>query len=169
MPANLRFSSNSINGKNYLGGPVVAGANGIFSQNMITTNAVFDAVLKSENIAGTQDYRCLYFQNDYTDASQVYDPTIQILSETSSAIFAVGFLSDKNVIAASIANENTAPAGITFITPATTDAPIAMIKGAVTALLPGEFVGIWFRRTPVNIGGSGTITGELQFQIQFKT
>jgi hypothetical protein len=169
MAANLRFSTNTVNGKNYLGGIPVAGAPGIFNQNMVTTNAVFDEILKSENIAGTVDYRCLYFQNDYTGTQQVYQPTISILATTTTAIFSIGLLTDKNVTAASITDENTAPSGITFTTPAVGDTPISLIQGTTNALSPGEYVGFWIKRQAVNIGGSGTVTGQMQFQVQFKT
>lgn len=169
MPGNLRFSTNAVSGKSYLGGIPVAGAPGVFNQSMVTVNAVFDEILKSENIAGTSDYRCLYFQNDFAGSQLIYQPTIQIISTTSTAIFSVGLLSDKNVTAEAIADENTAPSGITFTTPLITDSPIALIQGSTTTLSPGEYVGFWFKRQAVNIGGSGTVTGNLQFQIQFKT
>ena len=66
MSANLRFSSHSANGKNYLGGAIVTTAGGIYSPNTTASNVIFDEVLKSENIAGTPDYRCLYLKNDFT-------------------------------------------------------------------------------------------------------
>ena len=67
MSANLRFSTNTVDGKKYLGGPLVTGANGIFSTSATAANLIFDEILKSENIAGTSDYRCLYLQNDFSN------------------------------------------------------------------------------------------------------
>lgn len=166
MSANLRFSSNSVNGKNYLGGAIITAANGIYGPNTTASHAVFDEVLKSENIAGTPDYRCLYMKNDF--ASQVvYTPQIEFKSATSTAKFQIGFLSDKNVVAEAIADENTAPSGISFID-FTPDVGMALIKGASDMLLTGEYVGFWLKRIPTNLGSTGTVTGEFVFQTRFK-
>ena len=165
MAANLRFSSHTAEGKSYLGGALVAGAPGIFSPSMITTNAIFDKILKSENIAGTEDYRCLYFVNDYANQT-IYEPTLQITSsQASNAIFTAGFVTDKGEVAQAIATENTVPAGITFSASTT---PSQMIKGSSNQLAPGEFVAFWFKRKATNTSGSGTIVGEMQFRINYR-
>lgn len=165
MAANVRFSSHTANGKTYLGSSYITGASGIYSQNMVTTNAVFDKILKSENIAGAEDYRCLYFVNDFTNQT-IYEPKIQITSsQPDNAVFTVGLLSNKGVVAQPITNENTAPTSIIFADMATlTD----LIKGSDNQLLPGEFVGFWFKRRATNTSGSGTITGEMQFRISYR-
>lgn len=166
MSANLRFSSNSVNGKNYLGGAIVTSASGIYTPNTTAANVVFDEVLKSENIAGTPDYRCLYIKNDFASQT-VYTPEIEFKSATNTAKFQIGFLTDKNVTAQAIADENTAPAGITFIDfPVGT--PLSFIKGTSDMLLTGEYVGFWLKRIPTNLGSTGTITGELVFQTRYK-
>lgn len=165
MTANTRFSSNSVGGKNYLGGTLITGTSGIYNPNNVTTNAVFDKILKSENMAGTEDYRCLYFVNDYTNQT-IYEPTIQITaSQASNAIFSVGFLTDKNVVAEAIDSETTAPANIIF---EPTTIASNLIKGSDNQLLPGEYVAFWFKRKATNTSGSGTITGEMQFRISYR-
>lgn len=165
MAANLRFSSHTAEGKNYLGGTLVTGNSGIFNPNMVTTNAIFDKILKSENIAGTEDYRCLYFVNDFTNQT-IYEPTLQITStQDSNAIFTAGMVSNKGVVAQSITNETTAPTSITF---AATTTPTNLIKGSDNQLLPGEFVAFWFKRKASNTSGSGTVIGEMQFRIQYR-
>jgi hypothetical protein len=166
MSANLRFSSNTVNGKNSLGGAVVTSANGIYSPNTTAANVVFDEVLKSENIAGTPDYRCLYLKNDF--ASQVvYAPKFEFKSATNTAKFQIAFLTDKNVVAQAITDENTAPTGLTFVD-LPFDEPTALIKGANDLLLTGEYVGFWLKRIPTNLGSTGTVTGEVVFQIRYK-
>ena len=65
MTVNVRFSQHTTaDGKKYLGGPLISGTVGVYSPTMTSTNAVFDEVLKQENIDGTKDYRCFYFQNN---------------------------------------------------------------------------------------------------------
>lgn len=166
MSANLRFSTNTVNGKNSLGGAINTSANGIYSPNTTAANVVFDEVLKSENIAGTPDYRCLYLKNDF--ASQVvYAPKIEFKSATNTAQFQIAFLSDKNVVAQAISDENTPPTGLTFVD-LPFDEPTALIKGASDLLLTGEYVGFWLKRIPTNLGSTGTVTGEFVFQIRYK-
>lgn len=167
MSANLRFSTNTVDGKKYLGGPVITGVNGIFSTSATAANLVFDEVLKSENIAGTPDYRCLYLQNDFTNQT-IYEPKIEIISATDTAKFTIGLLTDKNVNAQAIGNENTAPTGIIF-QDIGYSSPVNLIKGSSNFLLPGELVGFWIKRTPQNLGTSGTVTGEFIFQLRYKT
>lgn len=165
MSANVRFSSHTAAGKNYLGGAFITGSSGIYSQNMVTTNAVFDKILKSENIAGTEDYRCLYLVNDFTNQT-IYEPKIQITaSQPDNAIFTIGLLTDKGITAQAITTENTAPTSITFLpTTSLTD----LIAGSSKQLLPGEFVAFWIKRKATNTSGSGTITAEMQFRINYR-
>jgi len=165
MTANVRFSSHTAEGKNYIGGAFVTGTAGIFNPSMITTNAVFDKILKSENIAGTEDYRCLYFVNDFTNQT-IYEPTLQITaSQASNAIFTAGFVRDKGEVAQALTTENTVPTGITF---SATTTPTQMIKGTSNQLAPGEFVAFWFKRKATNTSGSGTIVGEMQFRVNYR-
>lgn len=166
MSANLRFSSNSVNGKNYLGGPIMTSSSGIYSPNTTAANVVFDEVLKSENIAGTPDYRCLYLKNDFSNQI-IYTPQIEFKSMTNTAKFQIGFLTDKNINAAAISDENTAPASISFVD-LTLNTAVDLIKGANNMLAAGEYVGFWLKRIPTNLGTTGTVTGEFVFQIRYK-
>ena len=167
MSANLRFSSHEANGKKYLGGPFIAGSQGIYSPSATSANIFFDEVLKSENIDGTQDYRCVYFQNNFTGQT-VYEPKIEFVSMTNTATFALGLVSNKNVDATTIATENTVPGGIVFNN-LSLSTPVDLIQGPNKLLLPGEYVAFWFRRTPQNLGTSGTVTGEFIFQLRYRT
>ena len=167
MSANLRFSSHEANGKKYLGGPLIAGSIGIFNPSATAANLVFDEVLKSENINGTQDYRCLYFTNDFTNQT-IYEPKIEFVSMTNTANFSLGLVSNKGVVAGTIGDENTAPGGIVFNN-LSLNTPIDLIQGASKLLLPGESVAFWLRRTPQNLGTSGTVTGEFVFQLRYRT
>lgn len=167
MSANVRFSSHEAGGKKYLGGPLIAGSQGVYSPSATSANIFFDEVLKSENIDGTQDYRCLYFQNNFTGQT-IYEPKIEFVSTTNTATFALGLVSNKNVDATTIATENTVPGGIVFNNQALST-PVDLIQGPSKILLPGEYVAFWIRRTPQNLGTSGTVTGEWIFQLRFRT
>lgn len=167
MSANLRFSSHTVNGKNCLGGPVVTTAAGIYSPNTTASNVIFDEVLKSENISGTADYRLLYFKNDYTAGQAIYSPQIEFKTSTSTAAFEIGLLRDKNVVGEAIAEETVAPTGIVFQS-VPDNTPVTLIKGSANLLTQGEYVGFWLKRTPTNLGSSGTVTAEFAFQIRFK-
>lgn len=167
MSANLRFSTNTVDGKKYLGGPLITGASGIFATSATAANLVFDEVLKSENIAGTADYRCLYLQNDFSNQT-LYEPKLEVISMTDSAKFTIGLVTDKNINAQAIGTENTAPTGITFNDIGLSTA-VNLIKGTSNFLLPGEYVAVWIKRTPQNLGTSGTVTGEFIFQLRYRT
>lgn len=167
MSANLRFSTNTVDGKKYLGGPLITGANGIYSTSATAANILFDEVLKSENIAGTSDYRCLYLQNDFSNQT-IYEPRIEIISMTDTGKFTIGLLTDKNVNAQAIGSENSAPSGITF-QDIGFSSPVNLVKGTSNFLLPNEYVGFWIKRVPQNLGTSGTVTGEFIFQLRYKT
>jgi len=87
---------------------------------------------------------------------------------TNTATFALGLLSNKGVTAGTIADENTAPGGILFNN-LSLNTPVDLIQGASKQLLPGESVAFWLRRTPQNLGTSGTVTGEFVFQLRYRT
>ena len=164
--ANLRYSSAEANGKKYLGGPLIGGTSGIYNLGASAVNSVFDEVTKAENVNRVQDYRCLYFQNNYTGQT-IYAPSIVIVGMPSTDDFSIGLLSGKNVDATPISTETTIPSGISFqsIVPKT---PINLIQGGNdVVLLPGEYVGFWLRREPKGTGSSGTQTVDLSFEIRF--
>lgn len=113
-----------------------------------TINNLFDDVTGDEAVAGDIEYRCLFFRNEDVNTSGLLSPAtlwIDGLSSASGDEIDIGFdAAGKNAAAAVIANESTAPAGVTFTRPVS--------KGAGLAL-PGlpyvqnDFVGIWVRRT----------------------
>lgn len=82
-------------------------------------NEIYDDVTKDESNDGVIRYRCVYYDNDSSDAKK--DAKLWIESNTdgadtiSIALDAAG----AGGTAAVIANENTAPAGATFTAPST--------------------------------------------------
>ena len=131
-------------------------------------NDLFDDVSGAENAASTVDYRCIFLSN--TNGANPWQNAVAWLSaETAggaaiaigvdtTAASAVGSASAQALI---IANETTAPAGVTFSSPTTQGAGIAL--GTIPN---GSCRAIWIRRTAANtaaLSGDGvtlTWTGD---------
>lgn len=116
-----------------------------------TLNNLFDDVSGDENASSVVDYRCIFIHN--TSASTWTAPTAWLESETSGgATIAIGV--DTTVASAAgsasaqalqVTDELTAPAGVTFSSPTTKAAGVAL--GDLTA---GQCRAIWIRRTAAN-------------------
>ena len=115
-------------------------------------NDLFDDISGAENAASTVDYRGIAVLNN--NASNVFEnPVIYISAETAGgASIALGVdttaASAKGGASAqllTIANETTAPAGVTFSSPTTLGTGLALSNIAVAFVK-----GIWIRRTAAN-------------------
>lgn len=120
-----------------------------------TINAVFDDVSPNMALDGFIQYRCLYLYNAH--------PTLAIMSPK---LFVSGQPAGPNQIAigvdpagvgdgattgvaTTIANENTAPVGVTFSAPATASSGIALPN-----IPAGQSIAVWQRRSvPMNSFG----------------
>ncbi len=112
---------------------------------------LFDQISGSENTGSTIDYRCVYVRNNH--ATLQWQTVLAWLSAevAGGANIAIGL--DPAVagngsttgVAATVANETTAPAGVTFTSPTTKAGGIAL--GSVNATLGRA---IWIRRTATN-------------------
>jgi hypothetical protein len=163
---NLRLSSNTVAGIKYLGGPRILTADGILDQTQVSTNYVFDQILKSENLAGTIDYRGVYISNDYVANKTIYNLKLRIISESPVAEFSVGVIT-KNTDLEAITDEITTPTGITFYTKDELETTYDSYLELSTQLLATEYVGIWFKRQAINVGGTGTVIGDIVFEISY--
>lgn len=102
---------------------------------------LFDDVSNPERTAGITDYRLVYVLNNDTDAGSViaYVPT----QLESGRQLAVGVATEAaGVPVSAIANDQTAPAGVSFSTGATVPAGVSL--GTIPA---GSYRGLWLRRT----------------------
>jgi len=115
-------------------------------------NDLFDDISGAENAASTVDYRGIAVLNN--NASNVFEnPVIYISAETAGgASIALGVdttaESAKGGASAqmlTIANETTAPAGVTFSSPTTLGTGLALSNIPVA-----HVKGIWIRRTAAN-------------------
>lgn len=129
---------------------------------------LFDAVAGDESAAGDIEYRCIYFRNEDASANGLITPLLWVLSNTPSldTTLAVGLDPiGKGGTATTVANENTAPAGVTFTSPATKGAGIAL-PGAPYA--NGEFIAVWLRRT-VTAGAASAASDPATIRVEGDT
>lgn len=120
-----------------------------------TTDGLFDPVTAAQAAAGLVEYRCIYLHNasatDTMFAARVWIGANTPLPGTTLAI-GVG-TSAVNGTEQTIANEATAPAGVTFSEPANAAAGLAL--GDIP---PGQHRAIWMRRTVT--AGSGNLASD---------
>lgn len=115
-------------------------------------NDLFDDVTGVENAASDVEYRCVFVHNSnganvlenavvYLSAETAGGASIAVGADTTAAS-AVGAATQQALI---VANENTAPAGVTFSSPTTAGAGVAL--GNIAA---GSCKAFWIRRTAAN-------------------
>lgn len=106
--------------------------------------AIFDDVQPAESSSGDTEYRCLYVHNAHATltltAAVAWIPT-NTPSPGTSLDVGVG-TSAVNATEQTVADENTAPAGVTFAAAATQGAGVVL--GDIPA---GQSRAIWIRRT----------------------
>lgn len=114
-----------------------------------TLNNLFDDISGTENAASTVDYRCIFVHNAH-GSIQWQSVVAYLLSEVAGgANIAIGVdptaatvIGSAPVQAVEVANETTAPAGVSFSSPVTSGTGIAL--GNIDA---GKCRAIWIRRT----------------------
>lgn len=105
---------------------------------------LFDVVTSAEASAGDTEYRCIYVENT-NGTDSLLSSAAYISSNTPSADTTVDIGLGTSAIDGTeqtVANESTAPAGVTFSAPATLGAGLSI--GDLTA---GQHKAIWVRRT----------------------
>ena len=126
---------------------------------------LFDNVDAQEAEDGSVTYRGIYLIN--TDTALIWQAVRMWISQISSSTdtaYAIG-VSDEGIGAtmATIANEATAPTGVTFTS------PITFGTGIINANIPAATsVGIWIRKT-VTAGASALNTDSAIFRAQGST
>lgn len=116
-----------------------------------TLHDLFDVITGDENAASTVDYRCVYVRNGHATLTWLA-PRVWISAETAGGASAAIGLDPAGVgngvtsgVAATPANETTAPAGVTF------SAPTTKAEGlAIADIPPGSAQAIWIRRSAAN-------------------
>jgi len=116
-------------------------------------NNIFDDVTGAENAASDVEYRCVFVLNNHaslTLTSAVVYMTSDIAGGTSVALgadtTAASAKGSSSAQALQVADENTAPSGVTFVT-----TPISDATGLSLGDIPaGSVKAFWIRRTAAN-------------------
>lgn len=119
-----------------------ASLGGIKSSNVYPA-ALFDDTSAAESLAGDVEYRCFYVHNAHatlTLLNAVVWLNAQSLGAGHAIAIGVGS-SAVNGVEQTVANEDTAPAGVTFTSPTTQGAGLAL--GSIPA---GQHRAVWQRR-----------------------
>lgn len=129
-----------------------------------TTNGLFDVVTASQATTGMVEYRCIYLHNaNATDVMTAARFWISAQASPAGTTLAIGVgAAAVNATETAVANESTAPAGVTFTSPTTAGTGLAL--GDIPA---GQHRALWLRRT-VTAGASSSpsTTFELGFDCE---
>jgi hypothetical protein len=124
-------------------------------------DALFDQVSAAEAVAGDVEYRCVYLHN--AGSVDMLDPVVWIAANTplAGSVLAIGVgTAAINDTEQTVANESTAPAGVTFSEPASQGAGLAL----GSPIPAGQHKAIWLRRTiTAGAGNSANDTWQLGF------
>lgn len=111
---------------------------------------LFDIVSSAESAAGDTEYRCFYVHNAHATLT-MQNSVIWIQSNTTSTDTTIEIAlgsSAVNGTEQTVANESTAPTGVTFSAPANQGAALS-----IGNVLPGEHKAVWVKRI-VNVASS---------------
>lgn len=117
-----------------------------------TLHNLFDAVSGDENVAGDDEYRCIFLHNNH--ATLTFQNVIAYLfSETpSGAAISIGVdptvasaIGSAGAQAVEVTDEDTVPAGVVFTAPTTVGGAIS-----IGSLAPGQCRAIWVKRLAAN-------------------
>lgn len=116
-----------------------------------TDNNLFDDVTGAEHTAGDVEYRCIYVHNAHGSLT-LTSAVVWIQSDTSGAdsdiSIAVGTAA-VNGTEQTVANESTAPSGVSW-----SDAAVSRATGLALGNLPaGQHKAVWVRRT-ISVGST---------------
>lgn len=120
-----------------------ASLGGVKSSNAVSSS-LFDIVGSAEAAAGDTEYRCIYVHNAHATLSML-NSVIWIQSNTPSSDTSLDIgagTSAVNGTEQTVANESTAPTGVTFSAAANEGAAVTL--GDIPA---GEHKAVWLRRT----------------------
>lgn len=109
-----------------------------------TIHNLFDIVSSAESSAGDTEYRCFYVHNAHASlVSQATKVWIQTNTPSTSTTVEIGLgAAAINADEAAVANESTAPAGVTFVATA-----IDLATGLLIGDIPvGQHKAVWIKR-----------------------
>jgi hypothetical protein len=127
-------------------------------------DGIFADVDSAQALAGSVKYRCIYFKNTDSDATGLYNPYLWINQVMSGAdAIAIGLDPvGKNGTAVTIANENAAPAGVSFTAPTTKAGGLAL---PTSPYVQNDYVAVWIRRTvPASCASAANDNGSIRVE-----
>lgn len=110
----------------------------------VVSSTLFDDVSSAESLAGDIEYRCFYVHNAHASLT-LENAVVFIFANTPSSTTTLDIgigTSALNATEQSIADENTAPSGVTFSAAASQGAGISLGN-----IPPGQSRAVWVRRT----------------------
>jgi hypothetical protein len=110
----------------------------------VASSAILDDVNSAESAAGDVNYRCLYVHNNHGSLTMQNTVLwVQANTPSSDTTIEIGIgTSAINATEQTVANEATAPAGVTFTSPSSIGAGITLGN-----IPPGQHQAFWIRRT----------------------
>lgn len=127
-----------------------------------TKNNIFDDTSPAEATAGDTEYRCTYFQNT-NGTTTLQDARIYISQNTTSADDEIDIgigAAAINTTETAVANESTAPAGVTFSHPTTYAGGLQF--NSATGLAAGDYRAVWERR----VTNAAAAAASVQYQLK---
>lgn len=110
-----------------------------------SSTTLFDDVTSAEALSGDVEYRLIYVHNNHATLTYIGSKVwIQTNTPSVSTDIAIGMAAvGANGTETAVANENTAPVGVTF-----SNAPVDFASGLLMGdILPSQHYGVWIRRT----------------------
>jgi hypothetical protein len=113
-----------------------------------SVDQIFADVSGDDAASGKIYYKCIYIRNEDANAGGWITPVCwideQVTPTDANDVIAIGLGPTKNATAVTIANQNTAPSGVSFTTPITKGTGLAL-PGAPYA--QNDKIDIWIRLT----------------------
>lgn len=136
----------------------LASLGGAKSSNVVPAG-LFDDVSSTESAVGDTEYRCIYVHNNH-GSLVMQNAVIYIQANTTGNRIAIGAgTAAINGTEQTVADEGTAPSGVTFTQPSTKGAAIAL--GNIPA---GQHKAVWVRRTIAAASGASNDTYNLRVE-----
>ena len=136
----IRYSGGAANGNQTLS---IGGTKSSVEPTDNTLNNIFSDSAGSESLAGSTKYRMVYLHNGHASIT-AQNVRIYISTNSTSAdtTWEIGLANaGLNATETAVANEDTAPASVTF------SAPTTYAGGLAPADIPfGQHYGVWFKR-----------------------
>jgi hypothetical protein len=124
----------------------------------------WDVVTAAEALAGDIEYRLLYVTNTGDQPASLTRAFVSTQAAPADITIAIGLATEGlNTTVTAVADENTAPAGVSFSSPTTLGAGLS-----IGTLAAGDRFGVWVRRTvDASAAGQNSVATEVAAGYEF--